>query len=69
MIGQWVFTLKWFYLSPFFNYHNSMEVTKDHAIKGWFPLLDPNFDTGDNGEVELWMEWVHMEEHKDWKPK
>uniref|UniRef100_A0A6V3IJT5 C2 domain-containing protein n=1 Tax=Lotharella globosa TaxID=91324 RepID=A0A6V3IJT5_9EUKA len=78
VIGNWVFTLKWFYLSPFFSHHNTMSVDKNYrdaegqragwVIKGWFPLLDDYFDTGDCGEIELWMNWTYKEKNKNWLP-
>jgi len=79
IIGQWVMTLKWFYLSPFFNHHNCMEVDEKqvdengdnigYIIKGWFPLLDDKLDVGKNGEIELWMNWTYVPEDIPWKPK
>jgi len=61
IIGQWVFTLKWFYLNPKYNHHDSIEVLDDHTIRGWFPLLDNNMDVGNNGAIELWFRWDYDE--------
>eukprot|EP00466_Bigelowiella_natans_P017743 jgi/Bigna1/79334/fgenesh1_pg.61_\ len=63
IIGQWVKTLKWIYLSPYFNHHHSMEVLENHTIRGWFPLVDKTFDSGNFGEIELWIQWTYTEEN------
>mmetsp|Transcript_911 Transcript_911/g.2052 ORF Transcript_911/g.2052 Transcript_911/m.2052 type:complete len:1379 (+) Transcript_911:271-4407(+) len=69
VLGQWVMTLKWIYLNPFFNHHHSMELAEGHTLRGWFPLLGPDMDTGNNGEIEMWIQWAYTEEGIQEKPK
>ncbi len=69
IIGQWRMTLKYIYMNPKYNFHNSIEVDDNHTIKGWFPLVDKSFDNSHCGEVEMWIRWAHTAENESYEPQ
>ncbi|GAB5364515.1 hypothetical protein AAMO2058_000977100 [Amorphochlora amoebiformis] len=76
IIGHWVMTLKWLFVSPSFCHHNEIKhwkndpTLKPGTIRGWFPLLDPDFKHSHSaGEVEMEISWKFVEGFgKDYKP-
>jgi hypothetical protein len=68
LLGQWVMTLKWLLVNPFFCHHNKLDVISPGHVKGWFPLVDKSFkNLGKCGEIELELRW-HYDPLKDCPP-